>query len=168
MFHDVKNDHVFQVLVKSINSLKIGTLRMFCSLWSLKNKQALKFYTQVKKNFMRKSIFIYIHDVTSELTWPNYYRNQGQYLCFLSRIWQCDQKPHKMNIQLRVRFYRSLCRFWGQIAPRNTQNCNEAPLFLEMFFIKFLISLLLASKASSESSPSTVGEKDIWVTKNWS
>ena len=32
-------------------------------------------------------------------------------------------------------------------------NCNEDPLFLEKFSMKFLISLLLASKASSESSP---------------
>ena len=70
---------------KTINGLKKGTSRMFCSFWSLKNKQALKFYTQVKKSYMRKSIFIHIHDVTWELTWPNYYRNQGEYLCFFEQ-----------------------------------------------------------------------------------
>ena len=42
---------------------------------------------------------------------------------FFSRIWQCDQKPHKMNIQLLVGIYRSLCRFWGLIIPRKAQWC---------------------------------------------
>ena len=68
MIHHVNNDHVFQVLVKNNQLPNIGTSRIFCSLQSLKNKQALKFYIQVKKNYMRKSTFIHIHDVTLELT----------------------------------------------------------------------------------------------------
>ena len=96
---------------------------MFCSWWSLNHKWALRFYTWVKKNYKRKSTFIYIHDITWELTWPRNHRNQGQYLYFSSRIWQCDQKPHKMNIQLLVGIYRSLCRFWGLIIPRKAQWC---------------------------------------------
>ena len=46
MIHDVNNDHVFQVLVKNNQLPNIGTSRIFCSLQSLKNKQALKFVVE--------------------------------------------------------------------------------------------------------------------------
>ena len=58
MIHDVNNDHVFQVLVKNNQLPNIGTSRIFCSLQSLKNKQALKFVVEWNLSWEQSPVLI--------------------------------------------------------------------------------------------------------------